>query len=108
MNLGKLLGAGKSFLGGRGAVSYRADKHVYLPKFNSGNNPFSTKAAEPVPAAGSPAPKKISAPSVAPVAVKPQKISAPPPPPSSPPSGRLLIYSMGASAAFSLSTNVLI
>jgi hypothetical protein len=52
MNLGKLLGAGKSFFGGRGVVAYRADKRVYLPKFNSAKNPFESKpAAEPAPAA---------------------------------------------------------
>jgi hypothetical protein len=51
MNLGKLLGAGKSFFGGRGVVAYRADKRVYLPKFNSAKNPFESKpAADPAPA----------------------------------------------------------
>ena len=40
MNLGKLLGAGRSFFGGRGVVSYRKDKRVYLPKFNGEKNPF--------------------------------------------------------------------
>jgi hypothetical protein len=51
MNLGKLLGAGKSFFGGRGVVAYRADKRVYLPKFNSVKNPFESKpAADPAPA----------------------------------------------------------
>ena len=51
MNLGKLLGAGKSFFGGRGTVSYRENKRVYLPKFNGEKNPFSPKAAEPAAAA---------------------------------------------------------
>jgi hypothetical protein len=46
MKLGKLLGAGKSFFGGGGAVKYRADKHVYLPKFNAEKNPFTPQAAE--------------------------------------------------------------
>jgi hypothetical protein len=46
MNLGKLLGAGKSFFGGSGVVSYRADKRVYLPKFNAAKNPFEPKLAE--------------------------------------------------------------
>jgi hypothetical protein len=35
MNFGKLLAVGKGFLGGRGVVAYRKDKHVYLPKFTS-------------------------------------------------------------------------
>ena len=35
MNLGKLLGAGKSFFGGGGKVAYRTDKSFYLPKFNA-------------------------------------------------------------------------
>ena len=50
MNLGKLLVAGKSIINGRAAVAYRANKHVYLPKF--GVNPFSTPAgtdAKPKP-----------------------------------------------------------
>ena len=38
MNFGKLLAVGKGFLGGRGVVAYRADKRVYLPKFNSAKN----------------------------------------------------------------------
>lgn len=46
MNLGKLLGSGKSFFGGRGTVSYREDKRVYLPKFNAAKNPFEPKSAE--------------------------------------------------------------
>jgi hypothetical protein len=54
MNLGKLLGAGKSFFGGRKNVSYREDKHVYLPKFNAPKNPFLPKAEEK-PAAAAPA-----------------------------------------------------
>lgn len=51
MNLGKLLGAGKTFFGGGGLVSYRQNKRVYLPKFNSEKNPFAPKPAEPAPAA---------------------------------------------------------
>ena len=45
MNLGKLLGAGKSFFDGCRVVSYRRDKRVYLPKFNSDKNPFEPKSA---------------------------------------------------------------
>ena len=47
MNLGKLLGAGKSFFGGKGSVSYRADKRVYLPKFGVAKNPFAPKPVKP-------------------------------------------------------------
>jgi hypothetical protein len=68
MNLGKLLGAGKSFFAGQGSVSYREDKRVYLPKFNAEKNPFTPKPTEPTPVAPksvpvtAPAAKKISAP----------------------------------------------
>lgn len=88
MNLGKLLGAGKSFFAGQGSVSYRENKRVYLPKFNAEKNPFTPKPAEAAPVAPqsvpAPAPaakKNISAPAVvpsampaAPVAAKAQEI----------------------------------
>ena len=45
MNLGKLLGAGKSFFGGGDKVAYREDKKFNLPKFNADKNPFAAKAA---------------------------------------------------------------
>jgi hypothetical protein len=64
MNLGKLLGAGKSFFAGQGSVSYREDKRVYLPKFNAAKNPFTPKPVEPMPVA-----KKISTPVATPVAM---------------------------------------
>ncbi|HEV2691305.1 MAG TPA: hypothetical protein VG347_00255 [Verrucomicrobiae bacterium] len=49
MNLGKLLGAGKSFFSGHGMVSYRKNRRVYLPKFNDAeNNPFAPKLKEVV------------------------------------------------------------
>ena len=51
MNLGKLLGAGKSFFGGCGQISYRQNKNIYLPKFNAQKNPFTPKAAESASAA---------------------------------------------------------
>lgn len=44
MNLGKLLAAGKSIKNGRGTVSYRESKRVYLPKFISPKNPFNDVA----------------------------------------------------------------
>lgn len=61
MNLGKLLGAGKTFFGGSGLVAYRQNKRVYLPKFNSEKNPFTPKLAEPAPAA-KPEVKNVSVP----------------------------------------------
>jgi hypothetical protein len=57
MKLGKLLGAGKSFFGWQGSVSYRENKQVYLPIFNPGRNPFAPKPAAPKPEA--PAPKGL-------------------------------------------------
>jgi hypothetical protein len=46
MNLGKLLGAGKSFFGNNGGKAYRENKHVYLPKFNAEKNPFESRPVE--------------------------------------------------------------
>jgi hypothetical protein len=80
MNLGKLLGAGKSFFGGKGPASYREKKGVYLPKFNSEKNPFALKPAEPVPAAAAPDVKKVFVPSAAGVDHGPQKLSPAPAP----------------------------
>jgi hypothetical protein len=40
MNFGKLLAAGKSFVNGRAEISYRVNKQIYLPKFESPKNPF--------------------------------------------------------------------
>jgi hypothetical protein len=40
MSLGKLLGAGKSFVSGGKAAAYRADKRIYLPKFGSPKSAF--------------------------------------------------------------------
>ena len=73
MNFGKLLGSGKTFFGGGDTAPYRQNKRVYLPKFNSGKNPFTPKPAEPAPAAA-PEAKKVSAP----VAARTQKISPAP------------------------------
>jgi len=69
MNLGKLLGAGKSFFGGGGNIAYREDKKFHLPKFNADKNPFAPKSADAVPATA-PEVEKISAL----VAAKTQKI----------------------------------
>ncbi len=71
MNLGKLLGSGKSFLGGGGLVKYRENKRIYLPKFNAAKNPFVPKPAETAPAptreAKFPAPPVAFAPAPKPV-----------------------------------------
>ena len=73
MKLAKLLGAGKSFFGGKGSVSYREDKRVYLPKFGTAKNPFAPK---PVEQGGGETVVlgKISAPVAVKVAAKTQKI----------------------------------
>ena len=76
MNLGKLLVAGKSIINGRADVSYRANKHVYLPKFGLVQNPFkSPPGTEPA----KPEAATMAAPiqkAVAPVAAKTQKLPA--------------------------------
>ncbi len=60
MNLGKLLGAGKSFFGGGGNIAYREDKKFHLPKFNADKNPFAPKAV-----AAPAEPNKVSLPAAA-------------------------------------------
>jgi hypothetical protein len=66
MNLGKLLGAGKSFISGGKPAAYREDKRYYLPQFVSPKNPFANPAAPeasaeppkaPAPATAAPARK---------------------------------------------------
>jgi hypothetical protein len=47
MNLGKLLGTGKSIIGGGKPAAYRTDKRFYLPQFVSPKNPFANPAAQP-------------------------------------------------------------
>ena len=78
MNLGKLLGAGKSFFGGGGNLAYREDKNFHLPKFNTDKNPFAPKPAEPLPVAA-PEVKKVSTPVAARAVAKTQKTTPPPP-----------------------------
>ena len=73
MNLGKLLGAGKSFFSGKVSVAYRKDKRVYLPRFNAAKNPFAPKSAE-AEQGELVEPKKVSAPAPVKVATKTQKI----------------------------------
>jgi hypothetical protein len=76
MNLGKLLVAGKSIINGRAEISYRANRHVYLPKFGLVQNPFkSPPGTEPA----KPEAATMAAPiqkAVAPVAAKTQKLPA--------------------------------
>ena len=59
MNLGKLLVAGKSIIGGRGEISYRISDRGYLPKFISPKNPFAPPVkVEPAPEGRDAAPVK--------------------------------------------------
>jgi hypothetical protein len=82
MNLAKLLVAGKSIINGREEISYRANKHVYLPKFGPAQNPFQSpagaEAAEPGPEAVATPVRKVAAP----VAAKTQKLPPWPPGPT--------------------------
>ena len=50
MSFGKLLAAGKSWVGGDGIGRYRMQKNIRLPKFISPRNPFKTETAEESPA----------------------------------------------------------
>jgi len=73
MKLGKLLAAGKNLVSGNGEISYRSDKKMRLPKFDSGKNPFTPPVQTELP---EPPPKK----SFVPVFAKVEKaamISAP-------------------------------
>lgn len=69
MNLGKLLSAGKSVFGGGANKRYHEDRRVYLPKFNSAKNPFSSKPAE-APAAPAAEPEPTTKPVAARVATQ--------------------------------------
>ena len=84
MNLGKLLGAGKTFFGGGDNVAYRENKRVYLPKFNAVKNPFAPKPAEPAPAATPAAGSDVKKVSPAIVAAS-QEIPVSAAPPAKPP-----------------------
>jgi hypothetical protein len=46
MSFGKLLAAGKSWVGGDGIGRYRMQKNIRLPKFISPRNPFKPEPAE--------------------------------------------------------------
>jgi len=56
MNLGKLLVAGKSVIGGRREICYRISDRNYLPQFISPKNPFapSVKVEPPPPTVAAP------------------------------------------------------
>lgn len=58
MNLGKLLAAGKSIIGGRREISYDISDRVYLPKFISPKNPFAPAVKVELPPAAASAPIK--------------------------------------------------
>jgi hypothetical protein len=49
MSFGRLLAAGKSWVGGDGIGRYRMQKHIRLPKFISPQNPFKTEPATETP-----------------------------------------------------------
>lgn len=49
MSFGRLLAAGKSWVGGDGIGRYRMQKNFRLPKFISPRNPFKSETAEGMP-----------------------------------------------------------
>jgi hypothetical protein len=81
MNLGKLLGAGKSIIGGGKPAAYRTDRSFCLPQFVSPKNPFKNPAAAASPDESSESMPAISAGPVKkePSWAKTQKISTPQP-----------------------------
>jgi hypothetical protein len=82
MKLVKLFAAGKNIVGGREEISYRVNKHVYLPKFGSAKNPFKFPVeTEPAKAVAAAAPVKKEA---APIVAKTQKLLTLPAAPSRP------------------------
>jgi hypothetical protein len=78
MNLGKLLGAGKSFVSGNNTAAYHADKRAYLPKFVSPKNPFTPAEPSKPAAENSAAPAKRAAMSALPKTPPMPAISATP------------------------------
>jgi len=75
MNLGKLLGAGKSFVNGHKSLAFRQDRRVYVPKFGAVKNPFAqavqTELPQPTPEISAAAPVVRTGP---PVWAKTQKM----------------------------------
>lgn len=49
MSFGRLLAAGKSWVGGDGIGRYRMQKHIRLPKFISPRNPFKSETGVETP-----------------------------------------------------------
>jgi hypothetical protein len=49
MSFGRLLAAGKSWVGGDAIGRYRMQKHILLPKFISPRNPFKSEAPQEAP-----------------------------------------------------------
>ena len=82
MNLAKLLAAGKSIVNGCEEISYRANKHVYLPKFGQVPNPFQAAAAADTTKAGPTTETEPVRKLAAPAAAKTQKIPPWPPGPT--------------------------
>jgi hypothetical protein len=98
MTLAKLLVAGNSIVNGGEEISYRANKHVYLPRFGAARNPFqapvrmeagaSRPAVVIMPASRMPVLSPLQTPgetfvrASAPVAAKTQKIPFCPPRPA--------------------------
>ncbi len=78
MNLAKLLATGKSIVNGCEGISYRANKHVYLPKFGPVQNPFQPSASPEAPKSESDVHTAVRR-MAAPVAAKTQKIPHWPP-----------------------------
>jgi hypothetical protein len=82
MNLAKLLAAGKSIVNGCEGISYRANKHVYLPKFGPIPNPFQPAADAEAAKAGPVAAATPAGKAATPVATKTQKLPPWPPRPA--------------------------
>lgn len=62
MSFGRLLAAGKSWVGGDGVGRYRMRKHIRLPKFISPQNPFKPEAAVEAPVLAAAVPVTTAAP----------------------------------------------
>jgi hypothetical protein len=73
LKLGKLLTAGKSIFGGHGKVSYRENKNVYLPKFNTDKNPFAPGQAGSAPPSAVESTNASAPPLIKPAPAKPAR-----------------------------------
>jgi hypothetical protein len=72
MNFGKLLATGKSFVNTKAETSYRVNKQIYLPKFESPKNPFANLPKPP--------PEKAAAVKSSIAAAQISRLPSPPPP----------------------------